>query len=196
MNTQVGQRGCRRVMASVIALMLLGMIVLAPASGATAQSSDPAVGEIVVDNFSCETGVLDFHVPVTNLPSAPEGSSGFDFPLLYNFESFYEIGSSFSPSRFSFYNPPAALSPFTGDVFLSLSVPPTNASGAEPGTGAVTSVDISVSVGYVGFFSETGPTDSSTITYTVDCNGGDDTADLVRQLIAVLIQILQSILNR
>lgn len=69
-------------------------------------------------------------------------------------------------------------------------VPPSNEyPGSSDPFGPITSIEIIVQVGYSDAFGN--PTDTSTTTYYPDCGGGG----LVDQLIAILIQILQTILN-
>ncbi len=200
MSTVIVRNWHRLVTPAMVALMLIGMLGLAPASGA-AQGTGPAptVGEIVVDSFDCVTGEVKFHVPVTNLPSVPEDTSGFDYPLAYNFESFYAVGSSFFPTRPVVFTPAADNAPFTGNVSLSLTVPTTNVSGVQPGTGAITSIDLRVTVGYGGFGygAFDNPTGTSTTTYTVDCSDeGTPDGGFVARLVAVLVRVLSEILNR
>ncbi len=200
MSTVIVRNWHRLVTPAMVALMLIGMLGLAPASGAAQRTGPaPTVGEIVVDSFDCVTGEVKFHVPVTNLPSVPEDTSGFDYPLAYNFESFYAVGSSFFPTRPVVFTPAADNAPFTGNVSLSLTVPTTNVSGVQPGTGAITSIDLRVAVGYGGFGygAFDNPTGTSTTTYTVDCSDeGTPDGGFVARLVAVLVRVLSEILNR
>lgn len=201
MNMRVEQKRLRLIATLVISMMLFGMIGLAPASGA-AQGTGPAptVGEIVVDSFDCVAGVIMFHVPVTNLPAAPEGSSGFDYPLTYGFESFYgPNGTPERPTQLPTYNPPVDQSPFTGDVSLSFEfIPTSNQMGVPPGTEPISSIDLLVRVGYPGQFDNSSlVTGTSTTTYTVDCSDeGTPDGGFVARLVAVLVRILSEILNR
>jgi hypothetical protein len=200
MSTVIVRNWHRLVTSAMVTLMVLGMIGLAPGSGA-AQGTRPAptVGEIVVDSFDCVTGEVKFHVPVTNLPSVPEGTSGFDYPLTYNFESFYAVGSSYFPTRPVVFTPAADDAPFTGNVSLSLTVPTTNLSGVQPGTGAITSIDLRVAVGYGGFGygAFANPTGTSTTSYTVDCSDeGTPDSGFVARLVAVLVRVLSQIFNQ
>jgi hypothetical protein len=185
----------------MIAMMLIGMMAATSPGSVAARQTGPAptVGDIVVNNYDCETGVISFQVPVADLPSVPPETSGFDYPLAYNFESFYTVGSSFFPTRPMVFTPTADDAPFTGTVSLSLTVPTTNVSGAQPGTGAITSIDLRVTVAYGGFQNGTfdNPTDASTLTYTVDCDDdGPDEVGLVEQLVAALKRVLSEILSR
>lgn len=202
MNGTTEQWPSRLMALPMIALLLLAMTALGPASTASAQSSNPIpiVGEIVVDRYDCGAELLYFHVPVTNLPSVPEGTSGFDFPLAYSFTSFYEAGMPINPTLFLVYNPPPAPSTFTGDVFLQVEIPSRSTSGIQPETGPFTSIELYVSVGYggsPGFGAGDNPTDTTTTTYAVDCDdGGSTDGGFVAQLVAALKRVLSQILNR
>src|SRR5665811_1055076 len=74
----------RQLALAAITLLLFGLISIATANGATAQSTEspPSVGDIAVDNYDCMTGELDFHVPVANLPHMPP-SQGNGYPVSY-----------------------------------------------------------------------------------------------------------------
>jgi hypothetical protein len=191
----------RLIVPAMVVIMLVAMMVVTTPGGVAARQAGPppTIGDIVVNNYDCETGVISFQVPVADLPSVPPDTSRLDYPLAYNFESFYAVGSSYFPTRPMVFTPAADDAPFTGTVSLSLTVPTTNVSGAQPGTGAITSIDLHVTVAYGGFQNGTfdNPTDASTLTYTVDCDDdGPDEVGLVEQLVAALKRVLSSILNR
>lgn len=181
MNTYVGTAKYRRSLAVIIASLLFGMFGLPPVNAAT-----PGIGAIDVDSFNCDSGFLDAHVPVTSLEHVSNPTDEADFPFRWTWEAHYDNGSTFSPSEpFFAFNPPAATSPVTGAVPLHDFVP-ANGPGGGAGPKPLTSIDIEASVGHGG----DGPIFSTAITYNVVC--GDD---LISQLIAVLIQILDDILN-
>ncbi len=144
---------------------LLCLIGFAPAA---AQDVTPTVGDIVVDSFDCDTGVVNFHVPVTDLPRAP---ADVNPALGYFATATYEQGSSGFVTHG--YNPAAEESPYTGDVALSLTVPLDGADAMEVASGPLQSIEISVSV---GTSDGSGPTDTSRTTYDVDCGGDDEGA--------------------
>lgn len=178
-------------------LLMVGVTGFMPAtsSDAQAQGSPPAVGEIVLDGYDCDTETLSFHVYVENLPHV-ESNSGYDWPLFHSFTSHYAVGSDYSPSKFSAWNPPADQDPFTGNVDLSWYIPSTNVSGAQPGTGALTSVDLHVGVSSVGYVETVDSTDTS---FSIDCSGGGepgggDLDQLIQEIIAILIRIIGEIL--
>lgn len=192
MVTHVGRRKYRLVMLPLIGLVVLGTIGLAPASAAQGTGPAPTVGEIVVDSYDCATGELRFHVTVTDLSPVPAGTTDrADYPLVYDFQSFYEGGPSFFLTQPDVYSPLRSDGPYSGNVSLSVTVPITNVEGAEPGTRAITSIDLRVSVGYSGDGSFDDDTDRSTLTYNVDCDG-DNLAD---QLVTALKRILRDILG-
>lgn len=175
---------------TTITIMLAG---LTPASAATLQlGPPPTVGTIVVDSYNCATGDLAFHVPVTNLSFASAGTDPLDdHPLIYDYTvAFSEEGSTFA---FGSYNPPAAQSPFTGDVYLTLNA--RTATGGS-GTGVITSIGVSLAVGDAGWYPESSATDSSELAYTVDCDGGSGTEEFIQQLVQLLIRILRDIFVR
>lgn len=123
--------------ASVMLLLVVGMLGLVPVSSAAAQedatpvadvgvqdvAAAPTVSEITIDSYDCATGTLLFHVDVTDVPAIPEGTSGFDYPLFYSFTAHYMGGSDYVPGRFSVWSPPADQDPYSGTVDLSLTVP-------------------------------------------------------------------------
>lgn len=188
LKQQLSRRIRSRLAIVMMLVLLLGMISSSPVA---AQGTGPAptVGEIVVDDYNCETGVIEFHVPVTNLPAA-SGPSREGQTLVYWYVTSYEgTNATASPSQDPGYSPAASQAPYTGDVRLSLTVPTTNF-----GNSAVTSIDLGVRVGY-DYFST--PTDSTEHTYVVDCDDDDpSTGDIIQQLIAVLIALLRTLLNR
>lgn len=173
----------RRAACAAMTLVLLGIMSAIPL-GTAAQSSGtpPTVGNITVDNYDCLSGVLDFHVAVTDLPhlDAFDGVAS----LIFEYNAHYQQGTAFSIPVEGF-NPPAEIAPYTGNVYLDTTVPSTYP--GEPSNSPVTSIDLRVSVGN----GDAG--DTSTTTYIPDC--GDANGDLAQQLIAVLVQILEDILN-
>lgn len=168
-------------------LLLLGVMALVPLDTASQSGPPPTVGDIVVDGFDCATGVLSYHVPVTNLPHVPDPDL-FDEPLANRFLARYTQGPFASPLP-EIYNPPAQQAPYTGIVSLTSPIPLANdrADTSDP-VGTVTSIEITVYVGYVTAFDN--PTDTSTTTYTVDCGDGTSLDELIRQIIAIIEQIL------
>ncbi|HYH11609.1 MAG TPA: hypothetical protein VD789_04560 [Thermomicrobiales bacterium] len=189
MHVPVGTRTLRQITTLMLAAVLAGLGMLPTAT--TAQSGPaPTVGEIVVDSHDCSSGQLAFHVPVTDLPHVPDDTDFTEYPLANVFRAHYETGSyiQLPPSTF---NPQAEVAPYTGNVYLTRVIPPTN--GYEPSNPAVTSVDLTVYVGYGGPGNDayTNPTDTSTTTYDVDCSSEEPDVDvLVEQIIAILIAIL------
>ncbi len=200
------QRGYRLLPVPMIAMMLLGMLGFASLGTVAAQGTGPAptVGEIVVDSYNCASGELKFHVPVTNLPSAPVGNNTYQFPLLYTVDANYEDGSFASANTSSpflplAFNPAATDAPYTGDVDLSSTVSTTNRSGSQPVASAITSIDLYVAVGYGGDGADAfnDPIGTSTTTYTVDCSDeGTPDGGFIARLVAVLVRVLSQIFNR
>lgn len=169
-------------------LLLLGIMTLAPL-GATAQSGPaPTVGTIIVDAFDCNTGMLNFHVSVGNLPRVPAGTSTSDYPLTYTYVGRYEAGSNLAPNAPRVLSPTAEEAPYSGNVFLSLTVPTTNNQGA-----AISSIDLIVRVAYGGTGNGTAqnPTDISRTTYIPNCGDDTSTDALIDQVIAILRQIIR-----
>jgi hypothetical protein len=150
----------RLILGTVTLLGLFGIVPVA------AQDTTPAVGDLVVDSFDCDTGLLSFHVPVTDLPRTP---SDVNEALGYSATGNYEQGSAGLPARG--YNPAAEQAPYAGDVDLSLNVPLTGAEAPQDASGRLQSIVISVSV---GTSDGTGPTDTSRTTYQVACDGSAD----------------------
>lgn len=182
MNTPVGTRGYRISLLALIASLLLGMFGLPPAGAVAA----PTIGAIVVDNFNCETGLLEAHVPVTNLERVPDPADETEFPFRWSYLAHFEGGSSSTPPETFFaLNPAAADSPYNGNLPMTAFIP-TNGPGGGAGPKPLVSIDLEASVGHV----DGQPTFSTSLDYTVVC--GDD---LVDQLIAVLKAILQEILG-
>lgn len=173
MNTNTS---LRRAALTVIALMLLGLTSAGTATGATAQAS-PTVSEIVIDGYDCDTGLLRFHVQVTDLPRVdPNIGNG---TLGHYFTASYEAGNDYSiPAELAeLFNPQPQIAPYTGRLNLDSVVPSTNPNG--PAGASVTSIDLFVGAG-----------NTSETTFTPDCGS------FVEQLIAVLIRILEDILAR
>jgi hypothetical protein len=172
------------VMRAAMALLLVGMLCLMSASGVAARQtgSTPTVGALFVTDYDCDTGLLSFRAPVTNLPNVPAGTAASDFPLAYSFTARYKLGPDISSAQPSVLSPTSAEAPYTGNVFLALTVPPTNAQGQ------ATSILIRVSVapGGAGMGAIDNPTSISQLTFLVSCD--DD--DLVGQLVEVLKRIL------
>lgn len=98
MNTHLDSTRYRRHMArTATMLFLLGMMSLVP-QGVAAQSSGPAptVGAIVVESYDCDTGRLDYHVPLTDLPHVPNPGL-LEEPLAHYFDASYEQGPNVAP---------------------------------------------------------------------------------------------------
>ncbi len=182
------------VVRRTMALLLVGMFGLMSASGAAAQqtSSTPTVGAIVVTDYNCDTGHLSFRAPVTNLPNVPAGTSASDFPLAYSFTARYAQGPNISSAQSSVLSPTSAEAPYTGNVFLALTVPPTNDQGASAPSGQITSILVRVSVapGGAGMGAIDNPTSISQLTFIADC---DD--DLAGKLVEALKRILRDALS-
>lgn len=197
------QRLSRRIRSRLAIVMtlvlLLGMISSSPVA---AQGSGPAptIRDLRVESYDCETGVIEFHMYVTDLPHVPDGTHGDDYPLMYSYEAFYEVGMSRYPTLFLTFRPSANEAPYTGNLILSETVPPNNVKpGLSAPGGPITSIDVSVWVGYGGGNGGAAavPSDSAQITYIVDCDDDDpSTGDIIQQLIAVLIALLRTLLNR
>lgn len=200
MNTSIMHAKTRIVARTLIALVVLGSVVNAGTGSVLAGQTGPAptVDNIVVDSFDCETGVLTFHVTVGNVPHVPDGTSGFDYPLKFGWESTYSAGSDEFSRRADVWSPPADQSPYSGRVDLALSVPPKNVSGVAPGTGIVETIYVYVEVGYFGFGigGQGDATDSTSLLYEPDCDGNSGQPSFIQQLIAVLIRILTLLFNR
>jgi hypothetical protein len=175
--------------ATVVPLILIFVFSVVPASGVAAGQSGPppTAGEIVVDSYNCGTGALSFRVSVTDLPHVTDPDL-YDEPLTNGFLARYEQGPNVSPSP-NVYNPPVQDAPYTGDVSLTNTVPPSNfrADRSDP-FGPVVSIEIIVKVGYLTAVDN--PTDISRATFVPDCAGDG----LVDGLIAALKRILQQIL--
>jgi hypothetical protein len=187
MHLPARTRTLRQIATLMMVAVLTGLGML-PATSITAQTGPaPTVGEIVVDSHDCESGQLSFHVSVTDLPHVPDDTDFSEYPLANVFRAHYETGPyiQLPPSTF---NPQAEVAPYTGNVYLTRVIPPTN--GYEPSNPAVVSVDLTVYVGYGGAV-HINPTDTSTTTYEVDCGSDEPDVDLlVEQIIAILIAIL------
>lgn len=147
----------------LVTVALLGLFGFAPAA---AQDTAPTVGDIVVDSFDCDTGTASFHVPVTDLPLTPPDVNA---PLGYSITGNYEQGSAGLPA-FG-YTPAAEEAPYTGEVELSLSVPMTGDASLQGTAGPLQSIVLHVSV---GTSDGTGPTDTSSLTYEVECGTSDE----------------------
>jgi len=191
MHAPVGTRSLRTI-ATLTLAAVLASLGMAGATGVSAQTA-PTSGEIVVDSYDCESGQLAFHVPVTDLPHVADDTAASDYPLANTVRSYYEDGSyvQLAPSTF---NPQAQIAPYTGNVYLSRVVPPTNS--YEPSNPAVTSIELTVYVGYggAGNGAFTNPTDTSTTSWEVDCGSGEPDIDvIVEQIIAILIAILSDL---
>lgn len=98
------------------------------------------------------------------------------------------------------FRPSANEAPYTGNLILSETVPPNNVKpGLSAPGGPITSIDVSVWVGYGGGNGGAAavPSDSAQITYIVACDDDDpSTGDIIQQLIAFLIALLRTLLNR
>lgn len=182
MNRLIDPRTYWRVVLTALTLLLFSLVSIPAANSAAAQETPaPTVGEIAFESYNCATGILRFSVPVTNLPHIPRP---FGSLLWLAQGATFDQGTVDGPSPFWDFNPPPAISPYTGTLSLSYSVPPTNFAG-----GSVTSINVLVQV----FDADVKTVDRSEATFPVDC--GDSNNDLVQQLIAVLVAILRSILN-
>lgn len=185
---RVERRGHPLLILAMIAVVQLGMIGLAPASAAAQPIPAPTIGEIEVDSFDCETGVLEFHVGVTNLRHVANPANDFEFPFKWNYLARFEGGgSSPTPNEFDVYNPPASGSPYTGDVSITSSIP-TIAPGGGATPNPITSIELSAAV---YFNPSEPPTDTTSTTFTVDCGGGS----LIDALVAALKRILRELLD-
>lgn len=185
MGNQIVLRTRRSAALMLVILMLVSMAGAATVTLAAAQTSGPAptVGEIVVDDYDCDTGVLNYHVWVTDLPYLdPSTHNG---ALYYWFSAQYDTGPNYSTPGGTF-NPQQAIAPYTGNVSLNVTIPSTNPDG--PADAEVASIYLEVSVADGG---GGGAVDSSETTYTPDCGGLND--DIVQTIIAILLRILQSI---
>jgi hypothetical protein len=146
----------------------------------------------VVESLDCDTGQLEYRVPVANLLSAPSGSDDYEFPLAIFVYLFFEDGSSYAsytPPYLTYFSPSAGEAPYTGSVSVESVIfvmAPDTASPLE-------SLEFSAFVGNpVPESSVIGnPTDTSTTTHTVDCD--DDS--LIDGLVAALKRILRGILG-
>lgn len=151
-----------------LVIVLLLAVLLSEVARAQTDPA-PSVGEIYGIVFDCETGHISFQVDVANVPHVPEGTSGFDYPLFYNYTAHYESGGTYFPGRWSVWSPPADQDPYTGTVTLTFPIPLTEIYGVEPGTGTpITSIDLYVGVG-TGSDAYASPTDTERTTYVVDC---------------------------
>ncbi len=188
MPMRVERRGHPLLILAMIAVVQLGMIGFAPASAAAQPIPAPTIGEIAVDSFDCETGVLVFHVGVTNLQHVVSPTSDFEVLFKWNYLARFEGGgSSPTPNEFDVYNPPASGSPYTGDVSITSSIP-TIAPGGGATPNPITSIELSAAV-YL--LANEPPTDTTSTIYTIDCD--DDS--LVAGLVAALKRILRDILD-
>lgn len=165
------RRAQKRVLITIpMALFsLLVMLLGSVAPGASAQDAPaPTVGDIVVDSYDCDTGSLSFHVHVTDLPHIPDSNGS----LGYGVNAQYEQGTAGPPGMA--FNPEPEDAPYTGDLHLSSRLPSTGAESAFPedASGPIVSIEIYVGVGYGG---GPEPSDSSRMTYPVDC--GDPGTD-------------------
>jgi hypothetical protein len=177
----IDPRTYRRVVLTALTLLLFSLVSIPAANSAVAQETPaPTVGEIAFESYDCDTGELRFDVPVAGLPHSPRAFG----QILWYAAPTYDQGTVDGPAPFWDFNPPPAISPYTGTLSLIYSVPPTNFAG-----GTVTSIFVSVLV----LDADAKTTDSTEATFPVDC--GDSNPDLVQQLIATLIAILKSILN-
>jgi hypothetical protein len=179
MNRLIDPRTYRRVVLTALTVLLIGLVSMTTATSSVAQET-PTVGDITFESYDCDTGELRFDVPVAGLPHSPRAFG----QLLWYAAPTYDQGTVDGPAPFWDFNPPPAISPYTGTLSLIYSVPPTNFAG-----GTVTSIFVSVLV----LDADAKTTDSTEATFPVDC--GDSNPDLVQQLIATLIAILKSILN-
>ena len=167
--------------ALALIVALLGLMSIVPLATAAQSEPAPTVGEIVVDSYDCETGRLDFHVPVTDLPHIPDSNGS----LGYDVNGHYEEGNS-GPPGMSF-NPEPDDAPYTGDLHFSAPIPATGAESIFPedASGPIVSIEI-----YVAVTDEaaTESSDSTRMSYPVDCDDsspdpeptastGDDTDD-------------------
>ncbi|HYH11140.1 MAG TPA: hypothetical protein VD789_02205, partial [Thermomicrobiales bacterium] len=168
----------------------------------TGETPAPTVGDIVIDSYDCETGDLEFHVYVTDLPHDPvdDGSLG------YSIVGRYDQGPD-SELPASGYNVPAEEAPYTGDLYLTNTMPPTNEGfiyeGSDDPVGSLVSIDISLGVGYD---SGDGASDTSSISYPVGCGAAvqptdppvnpeptePDTGSDIGELIPVCVQGFES----
>ncbi len=170
-------------------LMLIFAFSVVPASDVFARQigPPPTAGEIVVNSYDCDTGVLSFRVAVTDLPHVPDPDL-YDEPLTNGFLAHYEQGPNVSPSP-NVYNPPSRDAPYTGDISLTNTVPPSNfRADRSDRFGPVVSIEIIVKVGYLTAVDN--PTDICSATFVPDCDGDS----LVDVLVAALKRILQQIL--
>jgi hypothetical protein len=181
------RRGHPLSILALIATLLLGAIAVTPAIAAAQPIPPPTVGEVVVESFDCETGVLVFHVGVTNLQHVVSPTSDFDVLFKWNYLARFEGGgSSSTPNEFDVYNPPTSGSPYTGDVSITSTIP-TIAPGGGATPNPITSIELSAAV-YL--LASEPPTDTTSTVYTVDC----DVDSLIDSLVAALKRILQDIL--
>lgn len=181
----------RRAAWAAMTLVLFGIMSAIPL-GAAAQSSgaSPTVGNITVDTYDCISGVLDFHVPVTNLPHM-SSSQGNGY-LGYEVHGQYEQGPLDTSIPAHQFNVQPQLSPFSGNVFLEAVIPPAidDTGGIGP-SGDITAIKIRVVV-----IDDSGGAAYSASTFTIDCSVAQaQHAQLVQQLIAQLVLILDDILN-
>jgi streptogramin lyase len=188
MNRLIDPRTYWRVVLTAITLLLFSLVCIPAANSAVAQETPaPTVGEIAFESYNCETGSLIFSVPVTDLPRDPRGIG----TLGYSASADYTQGSDENVVPGFGYNPSFEIAPYTGDLRLPSYVPSTNEFTESPGSlGTITSTTIFVGVSAIA---SEGYSDTSEATFPVDC--GDSNDDLVQQLIATLIAILQSILK-
>lgn len=196
MNSLLHRVSRRRWGRAVTALVLMGVLVgVVPASAAARQTgTPPTITAIWVNSFNCDTGALDFRATVANLPHVPASTSAADYPLVYSYTARYAQGPDISPAQANILSPTAQEAPYSGDVFLALTVPTTNDLGTTGPSGPIDSIVLRVSVGYggAGMGADGNPTASRTLTYFVNCDGGD--ADLATQLIAALKRVLRDAL--
>jgi len=145
---------------------LVGMMGAVPLGAAAQSAPVPTLGEVVVDGYDCGTGVLSFHVPVTDLPHLPDSNGS----LGYSIVAHYEQGD---PGSLVFgFNPDPQGAPYTGDVYLSADAAPSGEDASfpqpEPASGPLASVDVVV---YLVAAAGEGLIDTRGATYPVDCAG-------------------------
>lgn len=179
MNRLIDPRTYRRVALTALTVLLFGLVSMTTATSSVAQETS-TVGDITFESYDCDTGELRFDVPVAGLPHIPRAFGS----ILWYAEATYDQGTVDSPSPYSDFNPSPAISPYAGTLSLSYSVPPTNDAG-----GTITSIFVFVLVQDA----DLNTTDRTEATFSVDC--GVSNNDLIQQLIATLVAILQSILN-
>jgi hypothetical protein len=151
---------------------LLGIIVvtLTAMLPQVALAQQERIGDITVTSINCDSGLVQGTVEVVALTQG----FGLSYLGIDTANNFFDTGGVD-------LSLPEAELPYTGTVPFEFTVQ--NLASSSPDR-------IVISVSLNDF------SDNKEISVPVDCNGGDDTADLVRQLIAILILILQTLLNR